>query len=158
MSGRESEPGAALAARVRELADRREIEDLAIAYGHALDSRDFARLADCFKVDARARFGESGWLEGVEAIARFCARALDPLDASQHRIGTLAVKLDGDRARSTAYVCAEHVKAGARFTVGGSYVDEWERTTAGWRIGRRELVVTWTDGDPAVLARPRGAR
>jgi hypothetical protein len=36
----------ALAAAVRVLADRREIEDGIICYGHALDSRDYARLRD----------------------------------------------------------------------------------------------------------------
>ena len=141
----------ALAVQVRELSDRRAIEDAVIAYGHALDSRDYARLADCFTADARVKYGDAEWLNGVEATARYCARALDPLDASQHRIGTIAVKLDGDRAASTAYVCAEHVRDGARYTVGGSYVDAWERTSAGWRIAERVLVIRWTDGDPRAL-------
>jgi ketosteroid isomerase-like protein len=143
---------------VRELADRRAIEDAVIAYGHALDSRDYARLERLFKPDARIRYGGSSWLDGVAEAARFCARALDPLDASQHLIGSIAVELEGDRASSRAYVCAEHLKGGARFTVGGTYVDAWERTPAGWRIAQRELVMTWTDGDPSVVAPPRSAR
>ena len=104
------------------------------------------------------KYGDSSWLDGVAEAARFCARALDPLDSTQHRIGSIAVKLDGDRATSRAYVCAEHVKGGARFTVGGTYVDAWERTASGWRIAVRELVVTWTDGDPRVVARPPSER
>ncbi len=158
MSAPGADPAAALARLVRELADRRAIEDAVIAYGHALDSRDYARLADCLKPDARVKYGGSNWLDGAAEVARFCARSLDPLDATQHRIGSIAVKLDGDRATSRAYVCAEHVKDGARFTVGGTYVDAWERTAAGWRIGVRELVMTWTDGDPRVVAQPSGAR
>jgi len=93
-------------------------------------------------------------LEGVEPVAQFCARALDPLDASQHRIGSVEVKLERGRATSVSYLCAEHLKDGRRFTVGGRYVDQWSRTPAGWRIAQRELEILWTDGDPRVLAGP----
>jgi ketosteroid isomerase-like protein len=143
-----------LAALVRELADRRAIEDGVICYAHALDSRDYARLRECIAADARVHYGRSGWLDGVDAAAQYCARSLALLDRSQHRIGTVDVKLDGDRAASTAYVCAEHVRDGRRFTVGGRYLDRWARTPAGWRIVQRELVVDWTDGDPEVLRPP----
>ena len=145
---------AALAAAVRALADRRAIEDAVICYGHALDARDYARLRDCLKADVRVKYGDADWLHGVEETARFCARALDPLEMSQHRLGSIDVRLDGDRASSTTYLCAEHVKGGARYTVGGSYLDAWERTPAGWRIAERRLVTTWTEGDPSVLAVP----
>jgi ketosteroid isomerase-like protein len=149
---RGSAPGvAALALALRELADRRAIEDAVICYGHALDSRDWARLRDCFAEDVRVKYGERDWLVGIEQAASLCAAVLGPLDLSQHRLGTIDVRLDGDRARSTTYLCAEHVRGGQRYTVGGSYVDEWERTPAGWRITQRQLVPTWTDGEPAVL-------
>jgi len=143
-----------LAAAVRVLTDRREIEDGLICYAHAIDSRDYARLRDCMKPDARVKFGAADWLVGPDAAGRYIARALDPLDMSQHRLSSIEVILDGDRARSTAYLCAEHVKYGERFTVGGHYLDEWERTTAGWRIAKRQLVTTWTEGNPAVLNVP----
>jgi hypothetical protein len=144
--------GGALAKLVRELADRRAIEDGIICYGHALDTKDYARLAECLKRDVRVKYGEADWLTGVEEAGRYCARALDPLDLSQHRLGTADVKLAGDRATSKTYLCAEHVKNGERYTVGGHYLDAWERTKQGWRIAERRLVTTWTDGNPAVLS------
>jgi hypothetical protein len=106
------------------------------------------------KRDVRVKYGAVEWLTGADEAGRYCARALDPLDMSQHRFSSIEVRLDGDRARSTTYLCAEHVKDGERFTVGGHYRDEWERTPAGWRIAKRQLVTTWTEGNPAVLNVP----
>jgi ketosteroid isomerase-like protein len=142
---------AGLAATVRALADRRAIEDGLIAYAHALDTRDYARLRSVFKPDARAKFGAADWLRGVDAAAAYIAAALDPLDMSQHRLSSIEVALDGDRASSKAYLAAEHVRGGERYTVGGHYLDAWERTQHGWRIAERQLVTTWTEGNPLVL-------
>jgi hypothetical protein len=148
---RASGGGAALAKLVRELADRRAIEDGIICYGHALDTRNYARLAECMKPDVRVKYGEADWITGVAEAGRYCAGALDPLDMSQHRLSSMDVKLAGDRASSKTYLCAEHVKNGERYTVGGHYLDAWERTRAGWRIAERRLVTTWTEGNAAVL-------
>ena len=143
--------GAGLAALVRRLADQREIEDGIVCYGHALDSRSYGRLAEIMKPDVRVKYGEADWLEGVEAVADYVAAALDPLEMSQHRLSSIEVKLAGDRAASKAYLAAEHVRGGERYTVGGHYLDAWERTPAGWRIAERRLVTTWTDGNASVL-------
>jgi 3-phenylpropionate/cinnamic acid dioxygenase small subunit len=140
-----------LAAALRRLLDQRAIEDGLVAYAHALDERDYARLSALFTSDARVKYGEVDWLVGVPATARYVAAALDPLEMSQHRLSSIAVTIDGDRATSKAYLCAEHVRAGERYTVGGHYLDAWERTPAGWRIAERRLVTTWTDGNPTVL-------
>jgi hypothetical protein len=138
---------AALGVAVRELADRRAIEDGLIRYAHALDTRDYGRLSEIMKADVRVKYGDAAWLDGVEAVARFCARALERFDATQHRLGTIDVTLDGDRATSTTYLCAEHLSGGSRFTLGGSYLDVWERTQEGWRIAERRLVTSWSEGD-----------
>ena len=140
-----------LEAQLRRLADERAIESGLVAYAHALDERAYARLSDCFTPDVRVRYGEADWLEGIPAVARYVAAALDPLAMSQHRLSSIAVALDGDRARSKSYLCAEHVRGGERYTVGGHYLDAWERTPAGWRIAERRLVTTWTAGNAAVL-------
>ena len=142
---------AALAEAIRVLADRRAIEDGIICYGHAIDSRDYARLRECFKPDVRVKYGAAEWLDGVDAAASYVANALDPLDMSQHRLSSIEVTLAGDRAHSKAYLAAEHVRNGERYTVGGHYLDVWERTPAGWRIAERRLVTTWTEGNPEVL-------
>ena len=154
MSASRRSDAAALAAQIRELADRRAIEDALIGYAHALDARNYLRLRECLAADVRVKYGGAPWLAGVEQVAQFCARALGSLDATQHRLGSIDVKLERGRAASVSYLCAEHLKDGRRFTVGGRYVDRWTRTPAGWRIAQRELVILWTDGDPRVLEEP----
>lgn len=39
---------------------------------------------------------------------------------------------------------------GPNFIVAGRYEDQLVRKAAGWKIARRELVIMWTDGNPAV--------
>ncbi len=138
------------------LQDRREIEDALVCYARALDDRDWGRLVDCFVPEARVRYGERPELVGLEAVTNYVRRALAPLDASQHRIGTLEVVFTGPgEARSRCYLAAEHIRVsasgGSRYTVGGSYADRWRRTESGWRISERTLLVSWTDGNPRVL-------
>ena len=67
------------------------------------------------------------------------------------------MQLDGDGARSACYLHAQHYLAGARgrstYVMAGTYRDCLVRTEPGWRIEHRELEITWTDGNAAVLAR-----
>ena len=136
-----------------QLADRRALVDLTIAYSYALDDRRFDDLDDVFLPAATAELGRP--LEGRDAIKDRIRDALVPLDASQHLVATHQVRLDGDRATGCCYLQAQHVRAGtdggSLFMVGGRYEDRYVRTADGWRIARRALVVLWTDGNPAVL-------
>lgn len=138
-----------------ELADRQAIVDLTVAYCWALDTRDWNALDEVFTPDATADLARD--VAGVDAIKARVAEALEPLDASQHLVATHQVTIDGDRATCRCYLQAQHVKhgvdGGPNFIVAGRYEDELVRTSAGWRISRRTLVRTWTDGNPAVMAR-----
>jgi 3-phenylpropionate/cinnamic acid dioxygenase small subunit len=141
---------------IESLADRLEIADLLNRYGWALDDRDWARLATCFTADAVGLYGPVlGRQEGLAAITRICRAALEPLDSSQHLIGSHQIDVAGDTARSRCHLHAQHTKAGTpggdHFTLGGTYVDELVRTAAGWRIRQRELIVLWQEGNPRVL-------
>jgi hypothetical protein len=141
--------------RMESLADRQEIVDLTIAYSWALDSRRYDDLDRVFVPDATA---ELGWpLRGRDAIKARIAEALNPLDSSQHMIGTQQIHLDGDRATGRTYLHAQHVKrgmpGGELFMVAGSYADRFVRTPDGWRIEHRSLTVLWTEGNPAVMHR-----
>jgi 3-phenylpropionate/cinnamic acid dioxygenase small subunit len=141
---------------LEHLCDRMEIIDLLHRYAISLDSRDWQRLATCFTVDAVALYGPVlGRQDGFAAIEKLCRTALEPLDSSQHLIGSHALEIDGDRARARCYLHAQHTKAGTaggdNFTIGGTYVDELVRTDAGWRIRQRELIILWQEGNPRVL-------
>jgi ketosteroid isomerase-like protein len=138
--------------------DERAIVEVTHRYCAALDGRDWAALARCFTPDAVATYGRvPGRHEGLPAIERVCRQALEPLDVSQHLVASHLVDISGDAARSRCYVRAQHTRrgldGGENFMVAGTYEDEWRRTPQGWRITSRTLVVTWTEGNPAVLAR-----
>jgi len=137
--------------------DRQEITDILHRYAHALDARDWELLRTCFTEDAVADYLDLGGVnEGVQAIVSLCRGALKGLDASQHLIGSPLVELDGDSAKATCYLQAQHVfrglPEGDHYLVGGTYVDRVVRTPAGWRIAHRTLHTTWTHGNPDVFA------
>lgn len=139
------------------LLDRQSIIDLTIAYTYALDTKNFDALDDVFVPDATAFLTEA--LTGRDAIKGRVRRALEPLDVSQHIISNHEVVIDGDRATCRCYLQAQHVRQATpgspNFIVAGRYEDRLVRTSDGWRIEHRELVIMWTDGNPAV-ARERG--
>ena len=145
-------------AELARLLDERAIVEVTHRYCAALDGRDWAELARCFTADAVAVFGRvPGQHEGLAAIQRVCRRSLEPLDASQHLVANHLIDISGDVASSRCYVRAQHTRrgleGGKNFIIAGTYQDQWRRTPEGWRITRRTLVETWSEGNPAVLAR-----
>lgn len=148
---------AELERRLAELEDREAVRELLIRYGMALDAHDWDLLRTVFLPDAVADYGElEGRNEGVEEIIAACHRALVGLDSSQHLIANLVVEIDGDTARTTSYLHAQHYLVSGSgvntFVVGGTYRDEVVRTPDGWRIKFRSLATTWTDGNASVFA------
>jgi 3-phenylpropionate/cinnamic acid dioxygenase small subunit len=145
-----------LEAAVRDLMDREAIGAVCVRYATALDQRDWSLLAECFEPDAVGDYGDLGRLDGYGEIERTCRAALEPLTASQHLVGNIAVDLDGDAARSTCAFQAQHVRPGTPggdlFVVAGNYRDRFVRRDDGWRIAHRRIEVVWTDGNSAVLS------
>ena len=142
---------------VQVLLDERDITRLCHRYATALDGRDWELLRTCFLADVVADYGGTGRCEGYQAVQDLCRRALSPLTRSQHLIGNVVVTVDGDRATSTCYLQAQHVRTGTpggdNYIIAGAYADDLVRTGDGWRIAARRLETWWTDGNPAVVGR-----
>jgi SnoaL-like protein len=140
----------------RELLDRQEIAELCVRYTFALDTRDWALLADCF-APAPAFVHPGGRLDGFDAILGRTSEALDPLTGTQHLLGNISVEVDGDAARSSCYFHAQHVRTGTPggdlYVIAGRYQDTHVRTDAGWRIAERVQTYLWRAGNRAVVAR-----
>lgn len=132
-----------------------EIGSLCTRYALALDRGDWQRLETVFAPDAVMEFAGLAPATGPEAIARVCAGALEPLDGSQHLVGTNVVDVSGDAGNSICYFHAQHVRhiegAIRHYTVAGTYSDRVHRFPEGWRITHRTQTVSWTSGDPRVL-------
>ena len=138
------------------LLDRVAVIDVCVRYATGLDRRDWDLFRTCFTPDAAGEYAGIGDLNGYEEFEQLCRRALEPLAASQHLLGNFAVTVSGDEASATCYFQAQHVKPGTpggdNYIVAGTYTDRQVRTPEGWRIHHRRLDVTWTEGNPAVLA------
>lgn len=138
---------------LQRMLDERDIIAVTQEYCWALDDKEYERLRDVFLPDATAEV--AGSCEGVDAIIERVRGALDPLDVTQHLVTNHRVEVDGDRAVCRCQLQSQHVRraaeGGRNYLVGGHYTDHLERTAAGWRIRRRELVITWTDGNRRVV-------
>ena len=139
------------------LEDRQAIEDVLVAYTHALDQRDWAKLTDCFTPGATTYYGELGGSNANrDEIVGTCRQALEPIEASQHLVSNFAIDVEGDSARTVCYLNALHATKGTPggevCTVYGTYRDQLERTDQGWRISHRELDIGWVDGNLAVMS------
>jgi 3-phenylpropionate/cinnamic acid dioxygenase small subunit len=135
---------------LRTLQDKQEIAELCYRYGLILDSRDWAGLAAVFTPDANAFYLDLPPCHGYQAIEDTCRTALEPMSATQHLISNVVVRLAGDRAESTCYLQAQHVKGDDNLIIAGRYDDQLIRTPDGWRIRERRLALIWTSGNPAV--------
>ncbi len=136
--------------------DRQSVADLGVRYVLALDSKDWDTVADCFTPDA-VFLHPGGRVDGPDGIVARARGALEPLDASQHLIGSQLVEVDGDEASMVAYFQAQHVRAAAEdgplYTIAGSYRDRLRRTASGWQIYERVQAYAWKSGNPAVIVR-----
>ena len=143
----------------RELAilvDQHAVSDLLVRYVHALDARDWVTVAACFASDA-VFVHPGGRVEGPGGIVSRAQAALSPLDASQHLLGSISVKVDGDRAEAVCYFHAQHVRAGAPggdlYVIAGTYRDRLRRSSRGWEIVERVQDYSWRSGNPEVIVR-----
>lgn len=144
-----------------ELSDKQEIAETLYRYATALDTRDRELLRDVFLEDASFEIGAGvGDFQGVDAIADVVIEFLGGLEASQHILTNPVIVLDGDRASSTCYLHAQHYMpdqrtGGNTLEIGGTYHDQLVRTPDGWRIERRRLDVTWTEGNHGIQVESR---
>ena len=141
---------------VRRVIDRQAVNDLLVGYVLALDRRDWETVARCFASDA-VFIHPAGRVEGADGIVGRARAALDPLDASQHLLGSILVTVEGDDAQATSYFHAQHVRAGAPggdlYVIAGTYRDRLRRDADGWAILERVQDYSWRSGNPEVIVR-----
>lgn len=140
-----------LRAEVADLTARRDIEKAIRNYMRAQD-----RLLPELHLSA---FHQDAWVDcGLYAgpaagFVDFAQGFLAQCEASQHLVGQVDIKLDGNRATGEVYFLAHHrtLEHGERFDlfVAGRYHDEYENRGDGWKIARRKEIVDWARTDPA---------
>ena len=133
-----------------------QVHNVVTSIAHAQDDHDWELLARCFATDARYVHPKGELVGRTEIVARSRA-ALEPLDASQHLVGSIHIVVEGDRAHATSYFQAQHVRAaatgGALFFIAGTYTDEFANVDDQWVIVLRTQTYSWRDGNPDVVVR-----
>ena len=142
---------------LRELLDRSQLSDLMNRYALGLDTRNWELWRSCFVDDLEADF-TSIWpglvVHGADEWVKQGSSLIEGLDATQHIITNHAHEISGDRAKTVAYLHAQHVfknDLGADHNVlAGYYEFHSVRSEDGWRIQKYGLTVTWATGNGAV--------
>jgi ketosteroid isomerase-like protein len=132
-------------------ADIEAIRDLPTLYAKSLDRRDYAALKRVFTPDATGVYAH-GSFHGPDALSAYFERVLSQCGPTQHLLGSMDIRVNGETATASTYLQAIHIGSkpgfeGKRMTFWGEYRDELVRTPQGWRIRRRELVAIHSEGD-----------
>jgi hypothetical protein len=140
---------------IEEISDRLEIQELLVAYSHAIDFRNFDELDQVFTPDAHIDYTVFGGPVGpYPEIKKYLSETMPIFKSYYHMVSTSKVELNGDTATGVT-IChnpmvlplpddGEHV-----FVCGLWYRDDYVRTADGWRIARRVEEKTYVDNMPA---------
>lgn len=137
---------AAELAGLRQLLDRREIEDLVLRYCRGIDRGDLELVRSCYHPDATDTHGS--FHGTVDEFLAWVERLLGRYDATMHLVANQLVTLAGDAAVSETYGVAHHRSSDPdprrNLTVGFRFLDRVERRCGGpWRIARRIATTEW---------------
>jgi 3-phenylpropionate/cinnamic acid dioxygenase small subunit len=128
---------------LQEISDRLEIQDVLVAYSHAIDTQDWDALDDVFTPDAFIDYSAFGGSAGdLESTKKFLANAMPNFASFQHMVATSKVTINGDEAEGRT-ICHNPMVLDTGngnthvFYCGLWYVDKLVRTPAGWRIKER---------------------
>lgn len=126
---------------LQEISDRFEIQQLMIDYSTAIDSRRFDDLDRLFLPDAYIDYSASGGTQGrFPEVKGWLADVLPRFPAYVHLLGNFDLKIDGDAANGRTMCFNPMVLSDEPKQVlycGIWYIDEFVRTSDGWRIARR---------------------
>lgn len=125
---------------IEDLIAERSIYRNLVAFACAMDERNWDAFADIASMDLVAELGQ-GEIQGRDTIVSFMRLFLDNCGTTQHLLGNVIIDVDGDTAKSTAYVCDMHLGSGEKsdmtFRTLGRYNDEWKKIDDRWLMVRR---------------------
>ncbi|MEU9856321.1 nuclear transport factor 2 family protein [Streptomyces sp. NPDC047974] len=157
----------ALAARdsvavVAELRDRTEIIDALYRFGLGQDLKDAELFASSFAADAELDFRPAAakWgaqpplMVGRDTIVGTILGMFTGRVETTHQVTNTRVSIDGDTARLTALVEAQHLLAGDPAThalLKNPYDVDLVRDGDRWVISRMRIDNAWFTGDPTAI-------
>lgn len=136
------------------------ITNLLGRYCHIVDAQPIDDVRELFWGDATLTVSPDtepvagiddilGWYRDWDRTMR------SPVSELRHRITSLAITTDGDRASALSYLDADAIAKGKLIAIRGRYVDELERRDGEWRFSRRHID-GWTSPARTPLPAPAG--
>ena len=139
----------ALAARLKALEDKEAISNVLIAYGHALDSRDFKTYASLFSKDGSWSGGLGKVTGGPQAIYDFMTSRIGggrgnaaprPIGfgPTYHIMSSFEISVTGDTATAASRWAFISAARGPGIQVAGRYEDTFVRENGVGKIKSRQ--------------------
>ena len=128
-----------------ELEDKREIEELAQAYGDAVMRRDAEAWANTWAKDGKWDLSrEMDPVAGRDTLKGFWTQVMEGYPFVVHHVQPAVVEINGDNAKTRFYVTEQIRDAeGNCFRVEGVYNDDVVRTDEGWKFKYRRFDVMY---------------
>lgn len=139
--------------RVQELLDRQQITEALYTYCRAVDRVDRELGYSIWNEGAEVDYGEAIFIGSARGVIdHICDSHLHGI-AHSHQIANVIIELDGERARSEAYVnsAMRMMRGDALLQVNtrGRYLDRWSKRNDRWGIDRRIFVADLSEVRPA---------
>ena len=142
-----------------ELAREQAVRTLVGRIAHTIDTRRWADLrslyADEVTTDYTSLFGGEAQRQSGDALIAGWRALLGALDATQHLVGPIDVRLDGDDATAECHVRGYHVRRGApggdEWMVAGQWVIRALERDGRWRVTDMTLRTFYETGNRGVL-------
>jgi hypothetical protein len=145
---------------LQEMLDEHQLRKLVHGYCRAVDRGDLDVVKSLYHRDAQDTHGAfSGG--SVEDFVGQLAAARPYLRSMQHNITTVNFVISGSTAEGEVYTIATHTLiAGDRdvdVTVGGRYLDKYDKRDGSWKFVERAIVTDWArvdDPSPVMFDHP----
>lgn len=154
---------------LQEMLDEHQLSRLVHAYCRAVDRGDLDLVRSLYHRDAVDSHGAFSGGSVDEFVGRLAA-ARPHLRSMQHHVTTVNFAVNGTVAEGEIYTIATHTLiSGTRdvdVTVGGRYLDKYEKRNGTWGFVERAIVTDWARvddpspvqfGHPLTRDTPRGS-
>jgi hypothetical protein len=145
---------------LKELLDKRALDELIFRTMHALDACDWRAYGASFVQDAAFDFREHGAappearqvIVGIDTVIALQRSVIEGFDTTQHHVTNMIHTIDGDGAVTDCYLYAEHFlntdRGDRSVSLGGRYQVTSRRYPDGWKVHRWRFYSPWLRGNP----------
>jgi hypothetical protein len=131
----------ALEARVQELQDRNEIQELRFRYHIAVNEKKPEMIPELFAEAGGIDFAHLGKAQGKAQVATFYQQALsDLVPFVKQFIHNHVITLNGDTGTGVSYLEAKPIFNGESFLVAARFDDEYVRENGRWKFSKMTLL------------------